>query len=258
MGRRLRSTSALVLLYALVLAAWWIIAAANRSPSSPYLDPPQLLQSTWTNRSVLLVHLEVTAEESALGFLVGAGIALVLSLVAVRFPAVGRAVERVGLILYSLPLIAIAPLMVIWIGAGLATKVVIAAFAAFFPVLVNAMTAFASTDRRAVELMEVVGASQLTTSLRVRIPYALPAIFASFAVAAPAAVIGATVAEWVGAERGLGVSILAAMQSYDIPLLWSSILVVSILSLLSYALFAVLGRLLFPWHASSGSAGASS
>jgi ABC-type nitrate/sulfonate/bicarbonate transport system permease component len=82
-------------------------------------------------------------------------------------------------------------------------------------------------------------------------------MFASFTISAPAAVIGATVAEWVGGDRGLGVAILAAMQSYNVPLLWSSILVVSLLSLVAYGVFAVLGRVLFPWHESVSNAGES-
>jgi ABC-type nitrate/sulfonate/bicarbonate transport system permease component len=160
-------------------------------------------------------------------------------------------------VLYSLPLIAIAPLMVIWFGAGLRTKVIIAALAAFFPVLVNTTEALLATNRQALELMQVMGASFVSTSWRVRFPYALPAMFASFTISAPAAVIGATVAEWVGGDRGLGVAILAAMQSYNVPLLWSSILVVSLLSLVAYGVFAVLGRVLFPWHESVSNAGES-
>lgn len=255
---RVRSAGGPAVLYLLLVAAWWLLADLQRSPSSPVLDPVQLVQASWERRGALLVHLQTTAWEALLGFAVGAVVALLLSLLTVRFMAIGALVERFALILYSLPLIAVAPLMVIWFGAGLETKVIIAAMAAFFPVLVNTTTAFVSTDRGALEMMDVIGASYSTTSLRVRVPYALPAIFASFTVAAPAAVIGATVAEWVGGERGLGVAILSSMQSYDVPLLWSCILVVSLLSLASYAIFAVSGRLLFPWHESTQRGGGGS
>jgi NitT/TauT family transport system permease protein len=248
---RVRSVAGPAALYVLLLAGWWLVADLQRSPSSPVLDPIQLVHAAWDRRAALLEHLQTTAWEALLGFVVGGLVALLLSLLTVRFTAIGVLVERFALILYSLPLIAVAPLMVIWFGAGLETKVIIAAMAAFFPVLVNTTTAFVSTDPRALEMMQVIGASYSTTSLRVRIPYALPAIFASFTVAAPAAVIGATVAEWVGGERGLGVAILSSMQSYDVPLLWSCILVISLLSLVSYALFAIGGRLLFPWHEST-------
>jgi ABC-type nitrate/sulfonate/bicarbonate transport system permease component len=255
MLKRARSFALPVVLYAGLIAIWWLIAYAHRGPSSPYVDPPQLVRSVWTQRSVLWPNLEATAQESALGFVFGCGIAIVLSLVTVRLPFLGNFVRRISLILYSLPLIAIAPLLVILLGAGLETKVVIAALAAFFPVLVNFTSALVATDRKAIEMMGVLGASETVTSIRVRVPYALPALFAAFTISAPAAVIGATIAEWVGADKGLGIAILASMQSYNVKFLWSSIFVVSVFSLLSYAVFAILGRLLFPWHESTARVG---
>jgi ABC-type nitrate/sulfonate/bicarbonate transport system permease component len=237
MLKRARSFALPVVLYAGLIAIWWLIAYAHRGPSSPYVDPPQLVRSVWTQRSVLWPNLEATAQESALGFVFGCGIAIVLSLVTVRLPFLGNFVRRISLILYSLPLIAIA------------------ALAAFFPVLVNFTSALVATDRKAIEMMGVLGASETVTSIRVRVPYALPALFAAFTISAPAAVIGATIAEWVGADKGLGIAILASMQSYNVKFLWSSIFVVSVFSLLSYAVFAILGRLLFPWHESTARAG---
>jgi ABC-type nitrate/sulfonate/bicarbonate transport system permease component len=85
----------------------------------------------------------------------------------------------------------------------------------------------------------------------VRLPYTLPALFAAFTVAGPAAIVGAMLAEWVGAERGLGLMILFSMFSFQIPELWAAIFVASLMSLLVYLIFAVLARLLFPWHAST-------
>lgn len=254
--RKLASVAAFAGLYGLLFALWALIAHLNDGPGSPVIGPVQLLQAVWSQRSVLRPSLVATAEEAAIGFVVGAGVAMAASLITVRFLYLGRLIGRFALVLYSLPLIAIAPLLVIWFGAGLLTKILIAAIASFFPVLVNFSSALVATDRQALELMEVAGASFLVTAVKVRIPYALPALFAAFGAAGPAAVIGATVAEWVGANQGLGITILSAMQSDSIPLLWSSILVVTLLSLVSYGLFVVLGRMLFPWHQSNARLGA--
>jgi ABC-type nitrate/sulfonate/bicarbonate transport system permease component len=254
--RRLTSGVAFAALYGLLIFLWWLIAYLNRGAGSPFVGPVQLVRAVWDQWPVLQPSLAATAEEAALGFAAGVCLAVVLSLVTIRFRYLGTLIGRLALVLYSLPLIAIAPLLVIWFGAGLVTKVTIAALASFFLVLVNFSTALVSTDRQALEMMEVIGAPFMTVSVRVRIPYALPSLFASFRAAAPAAVIGATVAEWVGANQGLGITILSAMQSYSIPLLWSSIFVVSLLSLVSYGFFAVLGRKLFPWHESNATSGA--
>lgn len=254
--RRLASPVAFVALYGLLIGLWSLIAYLNRGAGSPFVGPVELLRAVWTQWPVLRPSLGATAQEAALGFAVGAGLAMAASLITVRFVYLGRLIGRFALVLYSLPLIAIAPLLVIWFGAGLLTKVMIAALASFFPVLVNFSSALVSTDRQALEMMDVAGASFIVTAIRVRIPYALPALFASFGAAAPAAVIGATVAEWVGANQGLGITILSAMQSYSITLLWSAILVVSLLSLACYGFFAVVGRRLFPWHESNARSGA--
>lgn len=249
--RPLAATALVVGGYAVLLALWWIAARADAGPASPLLDPVQLLQTLWRDRGPLVENLAQTAQEAGWGLAVGAGLALLVSVACVRFAAVGDAIHRIALILYSLPLIAIAPVLVIVMGTGVGTKVIIAALAAFFPVLVNAVDGLGRVDRRALEMMEVIGAPYAATFLRVRVPYALPSIVASLTVAAPSAVIGATVAEWVGGERGLGVAILYAAQSYQIDVLWSSIAAVTVLSLISYAVFAFLGRRLFPWHASA-------
>jgi ABC-type nitrate/sulfonate/bicarbonate transport system permease component len=129
--------------------------------------------------------------------------------------------------------------------------VIIAILASFFPVLVNTTQALRASDPRALELMAVLGASHVQTLVRVRLPQALPAVFASFRIAAPAAIIGAMLAEWVGAERGLGILLLFSMFSYKVPQIWATLIVASLLSFASYYLFEVLGRILFAWHASA-------
>lgn len=250
-GSRVASLTSVMGGYAALVALWWVVARANSGPTSPILGPGQLLSTLWRDRGPLGENFVQTFEEAVWGLVVGAGSALLVSVVCVRFAAVGQAVHRVALILYSLPLIAVAPVLVIILGTGVGTKVIIAALAAFFPVLVNAVDGLGRVDRRALEMMQVIGAPYPTTFLRVRVPYALPNIVASLTVAAPSAVIGATVAEWVGGERGLGVAILYAAQSYQIDVLWSSIAALTVLSVVSYGLFALLGRRLFPWHASA-------
>jgi ABC-type nitrate/sulfonate/bicarbonate transport system permease component len=151
---------------------------------------------------------------------------------------------------YSLPLIALAPALVLWTGSGLTTKVIIAALAAFFPVLINLTQALRTTNPNALELMRSGGASSWQVFRRVELPYALPVLFAAFTIAAPAAILGAMLAEWVGANSGLGIQLLNSMQSDDVPELYASLAVASLLSLAAWLVFAVAGRWLFPWHAS--------
>jgi ABC-type nitrate/sulfonate/bicarbonate transport system permease component len=236
--------------YLLLLAGWWALALANDHPGTLWPAPPEVAQQIWSDRAALADNAAATLQEAALGFLFGLLLAIAIALVADRFRTLGEGLQQIALGLYSLPLIALAPVLVIWSGTGMTTKVVIAALASFFPILINLSQALRQTDPRALELMEIAGANGWQRFARLKLPYALPPLFAAFTVAAPAAIVGAMLAEWVGAERGLGLMILFSMTSYDVPVLWASLIVASALSLLSYALFAISGRRLFGWHPS--------
>ena len=236
--------------YALLLAGWWALALANDHPGTLWPAPPDVAEQIWTDRAALAENAAATLHEAALGFLFGLLLAVAIALVADRFRMLGEGLQQIALGVYSLPLIALAPVLVIWFGTGITTKVVIAALASFFPILINLSQALRQTDPRTLELMETAGASGWQRFTRLKLPYALPPLFAAFTVAAPAAIVGAMLAEWVGAEKGLGLMILFSMTSYDVPVLWASLIVASALSLLSYGLFSFSGRRLFGWHPS--------
>jgi ABC-type nitrate/sulfonate/bicarbonate transport system permease component len=247
---RARSRLVAAACYLALLGLWWAVALAKDEPGTLWPAPPDVAEGIWTNRSALAENALATLTEAALGLLCGVVLAVAIALVMDRFRLLGEGLQQVALGIYSLPLIALAPVLVIWFGAGISTKVIIAALASFFPVLINLSQALRQTDPRALELMAMSGASAWQTFTRVKLPFALPPLFAAFTVAAPAAIVGAMLAEWVGAERGLGLMILFSMTSYDVPNIWASLIVASALSLAAYALFAITGRMLFGWHPS--------
>jgi ABC-type nitrate/sulfonate/bicarbonate transport system permease component len=233
-----------------LLGVWWLLAALNDHPGSLWPSPPRVVSALWDGRSAYAENATTTVEEAAVGFAAGVLLAAALALVGERFRALAGSLQQLAVGIYSLPLIALAPILVLWTGTGMATKVIIAALASFFPVLINLTQALRSTDPQALELMDVAGASRWQTFRRVELPYALPALFAALTVAAPAALIGAMLAEWVGADRGLGIQLLGAMQNYDIPGLYGCLIAASVLSFAAWLAFTLLGRRLFPWHPS--------
>lgn len=247
---RTRSRIVAAACYLALLGAWWLVALLNDEPGTLWPAPPDVAKTIWESRSALAENAWATLVEAALGLAFGVLLAVVIALVVDRFRTVGEGLQQIALGVYSLPLIALAPVLVIWFGTGMSTKVIIAALASFFPVLINLSQALRQTDSRALELMEVAGGSGWQAFTRVKLPYALPPLFAAFTVAAPAAIVGAMLAEWVGAEKGLGLMILFSMTSYDVPTIWASLVVASAMSLAVYALFAVSGRMLFSWHPS--------
>jgi ABC-type nitrate/sulfonate/bicarbonate transport system permease component len=249
--RRLRSWAISVVAWLAVLGVWELVARTHEHPGTLWPTPRTVFRTIADNPRLYWQSVETTLTEAGLGFGLGAAGAIVLAASAHRFPTVREQLYRVSLTLYSIPLIALAPVLISWVGPGLWTKVIIALLASFFPVLVNATQALRATDAKALELMSVLGATNLQALMRVRLPYALPAVLASFKIAAPAAIIGAMLAEWVGAERGLGLLVLFSMFSYKVPQLWATLIVASALSVGAYYLFEFAGRVLFPWHAST-------
>jgi ABC-type nitrate/sulfonate/bicarbonate transport system permease component len=252
-----RSWAIPLAIYAALVGVWELVAALNRHPGTLWPSPQTVFWTIVHDPRTFWLNGVATMKEAALGFAGGVVLAVCLAVLAQGLPPLRDSLYRLSLTLYSIPLIALAPVLVSWVGVGLWTKVIIAILASFFPVLVNTTQALQTSDRRALELMSVLGASRLQTLARVRVPEALPAVFASFRIAAPAAIIGAMLAEWVGAERGLGILLLFSMFSYNVPQIWATLIVASLLSFLSYYLFEVLGRVLFGWHPSTRPVGAS-
>jgi ABC-type nitrate/sulfonate/bicarbonate transport system permease component len=249
-SRRLRNPLATVGVWLVLLGIWWLVAASQQHRGTLWPTPNQVASSLWNLRSAFISNAVVTIEEAALGFTVAVVLAVMTALVGEQYRSVAGMLQRLAIGVYALPLIALAPVLVLWTGSGLVTKVIIAALASFFPVLINLTQALRTTSPGAVELMSVGGASSWQTFRFVELPYALPMLFAGFTVAAPAAILGAMLAEWVGADRGLGIQLLNSMQSYQVPELYGCLAVASILSLAVWAIFTAIGRRLFPWHAS--------
>jgi ABC-type nitrate/sulfonate/bicarbonate transport system permease component len=255
--RVVRSWVIVLAAWAALLGVWELIARLNEHPGTLWPTPRTVFATIVDNPQVFWQNAEVTLKEAALGFAYGVVLAVTLAVVAQTFPLLRDNLYRLSLTLYSIPLIALAPVLVSWVGPGLWTKVIIALLASFFPVFVNTTQALRVTDQKAIELMSVFGASGRQTLVRVRLPFALPAVIASFKIAAPAAIIGAMLAEWVGADRGLGLLMLFSMFSFKVPQLWATLIVATALSLAAYYLFEFVGRLLFPWHGSARQTGVS-
>ncbi|WP_158861698.1 ABC transporter permease [Leifsonia sp. AG29] len=243
--------------YLLALVAWQVGTATTMAPGSAIV-PPSTIASTLVDRwnAIVLVSGQTLAE-AGLGFAIGAASAVLLSVVIDRFRTAGTALYWLALLLYAVPVIAIAAPLTAWFGLGMASKVAVSALSAYFPVLVNVTGALRTLDPRVEELGRVLAMGYFRRLLRLRAPAVLPALFSSFAIAGPAAFIGAILAEWMGAELGLGVMILQSMFNFDVPLLWTVILVATVLNGLIVLFFSVIGRAATPWHRSARPGGAS-
>lgn len=195
----------------------------------------------------LVYHSVATIGAALTGYGTAIAVAAALAGLAVSWPTSERPVFTVAILIDSLPLIAVAPILMLWLGNGLLLHVVVAAGAALFPLLVGMIQGFKSTDASMRELFHVLSASRWQTLTRLMLPNALPAIFSALKVAAPLALLGTLIAEWMGTDRGLGTLIIYALFSFNVPLVWLSILTVCALTALSYGLLAIAEHRVVDW-----------
>lgn len=184
---------------------------------------------------------------------IGAGLALsllvaaVLAVLIAETPVIGKAVYPLLIGSQAVPVIAIAPLLVMWYGYGLLPKAIVVALISFFPLTINISRGLVEYDADTLRLVHSLGAGRVWVLLRFRVPSALPNIFAGLKIAVVLATIGAIVAEWAGSVQGLGYLILAASEQLSVELTFGAIAMASILGLLLYGLTLVGERVVMPW-----------
>jgi NitT/TauT family transport system permease protein len=227
----------------------------------PYFDVPNYVLPTPSAIGVALwrgldagfmarggywLHTWVTVWEVLLGFFIGSGVGLLLGTVISQFRIIEATLRIYLVAIQSLPKIALAPIIVLWFGFGLTSKVVIICLLTFFPLLINSMAGFKAVDPERLKLMRALGANPWQIFWKVRLPSAMPYIFAGLDMAAVFAVVGAVVGEFVGAQRGLGTLILSMNAQMDIAGTFSVFIILAIVGIVIHkALRAVERRVLF-------------
>ena len=192
-----------------------------------------------------------TLEGALLGFVVGAGVALVLATLMTQSRFLERTIFPLAILVKVTPIVAVAPLLTIWFGFGLLPKVFIAALIVFFPIMVNALVGFRSVNPNALALLESLAASRSEVFLRLRLPSSLPYVFAAFRVAIPLSVIGAVVAEWFSGDRGLGSVIYIANNNLDMATAFAGVFTLAIIGVGLFLLTTAIERRVLFWHEST-------
>ena len=226
------------LLALLAVAVWQVVVTAADVPAYIVPSPAEIAAELLSEASWLAVDLGWTMLEAVLGFLIGSGSAFVTAVLFVHVRVVERAAFPWAIVLQTIPIVAIAPLLTIWFGYTLVPKVIIAAIICFFPVLVNTTRGLRAVSSQAMELMNVLSARRASIFWRLRLPSSLPYVFAGLRVAATLSVIGSIVAEFTGADRGIGYVIVQASYRIDTRLMFAAI---ALSSLAGIVFFHVIG-----------------
>jgi NitT/TauT family transport system permease protein len=236
-----------------VLGAWE--AAGRWGGLADYIlpTPSRIFAAFIANTNLFARHVPITALEAALGFLIGNTTAVLLAIAFVHSSTVERGVYPMAVAMRSVPFVALAPILLIWLGNGMTPKVIIAALVSFFPTLVNTVRGLRAVDLEALELMQTLSATRWQVLWSLRWPSAMPFLFSALKISAAGTVLGAVVAEWIGSDVGLGYIVLMTTYEFRIPLLWASIAVTSTMAMTLFGLVILAERL---WsYDSSGDTG---
>jgi len=218
-----------------IILAWEGIVRAVGVPEYLVPAPSRILEAMWTHRHLLGADLLTTAIEAALGFLIANSASLLVVTVFYYSRIAERSVFPLFVALKSVPIVALAPLLVLWLGYGPSSKVAMAALVAFFPLVVGGMTGIRSFPPELGDLMRSLGATRWEFLLKVCFPSAVPHVLAALKVSCTLSVVGAIVGELTGAQRGLGFTILMATYNVDTPRLFCAIVLSAFLGLAFYA-----------------------
>ena len=243
-----------LLLAAVILVAWegYVRAAEVRPQVLP--APSRVLTEGWAFRDLIWSHVVPTLGETAIGFslaiLVGTSAA-----VGIDFSmTVRRALYPVLVASQAIPVVAVAPLLVLWFGFGIVPKALVVALVTFFPITVGWVDGFAATERAASNLLRSMGASRWQVFRLVRVPGALPSFFSGLRIAITYAVVGAIFAEYVGAKRGLGIFMQLQQNAFRTDLVMAAVAVTAVITVALFLATYAVERAAIPWHAAARAA----
>jgi ABC-type nitrate/sulfonate/bicarbonate transport system permease component len=230
-----------------LIVAWEV--AVRMMDIRPYLlpAPSRIWEAFERTQGVLPGHTWTTLQQALLGIGLGAAAGVVLAALISSIALVRRVLYPLLIVSQTIPMIVLAPLMTVWFGLGMTPKVVVVALITFFPVVVSTTDALLHADRELISLVRSMGANRLQQLQHVLIPSAIPAFFAGLKIASAYAIAGSVIAEWMGAQSGLGIFINRSSAAFRTDQIFVAIVIIAVLSMALFATVHILSRLAAPW-----------
>lgn len=237
-----------VLILMAVLGIWQVYVYRTEIPSYILPPPSEIVVTLYQEHDQLLRHSLVTLQEMLFGFVLAFCVGVPLAVLMFEFPILEKAFYPYVIGSQTVPVFAIAPLLVVWFGFGITSKVMMAAIIVFFAIVLTTLDGLKSTDPDTVNLFRILRASRLQILWKVRIPTALPFIFSGAKIGISISTIGAVIGEWVGASAGLGYLMLYANSKLEVSLVFAAIFCLTFLGLGLFAIMSLLEHLAMPWR----------
>jgi ABC-type nitrate/sulfonate/bicarbonate transport system permease component len=239
------------LLIALCVAVWWAYARLAGLSAFILPTPADVLSALWRTRESLAAAISITLLETAIGLLIALILAVVIAAAMDTSSFLRRALYPILIASQTVQILAIAPLLIIWFKFGLTPKVIIVVLVCFFPMAVSTFDGLTSADPDYIALLRAMGATRPQIWRIVRLPAAMPAFFSGLRVAVTYSIVGATIAEWVGGEGGLGLYMLRSKNALATDQVFAGMLITTLLSIALFIIVSLIERAALPWYYST-------
>ncbi len=236
-----------LIVFLLILFVWELLVVILKIPEYLLPKPSQIILKLITDFDKLIPHIKITFIESFLGFLLGSFFGWILAIVFSFSQTLEKALYPYAIALKSVPIVALAPLLVVWFGNGLLPKILVSAIISFFPVIVNVVKGIKSVDAEAIDLFNSLSASRKQIFLKLQLYNSMPFLFSALKISATLAVIGAIVGEFSGADKGLGFLILISSYRLESVDMFIGIVLSSVMGILFFYFINILEDVIAPW-----------
>jgi NitT/TauT family transport system permease protein len=236
-----------VLVFLLILLIWEIIVLVFSIPVYLLPKPSQIISVLLSDFGRLIPHIRITFFEAFLGFLIGSFFGWLLAVIFSFSETIEKALYPYAIALKSVPIVALAPLLVVWFGNGLLPKVLISAIISFFPVVVNVVKGIKTVDTEAIDLFNSLSATKRQIFTKLQFYNSMPYLFSALRISATLSVIGAIVGEFSGADKGLGFFILISSHRLETIDMFIGIVLSSIMGILFFYFVNILEKWIAPW-----------
>lgn len=235
----------------ILLAVWQILCMAEVVPSYMLPSPIQVVQAFAGDFTLLMGHAVVTLSEAALGMAIGVIGGFLISALMEHYNVLYKALYPILVITQTIPTVAIAPLLVLWLGYDMAPKVTLVVIMTFFPIAVGLLDGYKEADPDAIRLMQAMGASKFQIFRHIKMPGSLSHFFAGLRLSVSYGVVGAVISEWLGGFAGLGVYMTRVKKSYAYDKMFAVIFLITLISLILMKCVDLIQKLVTPWSNSS-------
>lgn len=237
-----------VLAIAVVLLLWLGVTEFEVMPSYMLPSPVDVCKALISDFGLLMQHASVTLTEAFAGLGIGILLAFIIATLMDRFNFLYKALYPLMVITQTIPTVAIAPLLVLWMGFGMAPKITLVVITTFFPITVSLLDGYRSADPDAIALLRSMGAGKFQIFRYIKLPSSIGHFFSGLRVSASYSVVGAVIAEWLGGFEGLGVYMTRVRKAYAFDKMFAVIIFIIIISLLLMLLVSVIKKLSMPWE----------